>query len=210
VSAHEVRRACGFSVVYGPVRAEDLPAFLDARLKASADMRRVRFRTRDRAVLIPVEIAAGARLAVPIAIAFLLAGGIDGNGYSMASLRLVGGQSASLLLAAFLAAAVGGPLLLPWLPGRPFALKGASLGLVLAGLLLACHFGATPIFGSAFHAAAWALLVPTVTSFVIMNFTGSSTFTSLSGVLREMRVALPMQIAGAVAGLGPWVAGLFA
>ena len=34
-----------------------------------------------------------------------------------------------------------------------------------------------------------------------MNFTGSSTFTSLSGVRREMRIAVPLQIAGAVVGL---------
>src|SRR5512139_2025308 len=34
VSAHEVRRRCGFRVEYGPVRAEDLPAYLDAGMKA--------------------------------------------------------------------------------------------------------------------------------------------------------------------------------
>ena len=34
-----------------------------------------------------------------------------------------------------------------------------------------------------------------------MNFTGCSTYTSLSGVKREMRWALPAQIAASVAGL---------
>ena len=35
VSAHEVKQQSGFRVVYGPVRAEDLPAFLDAGMKAT-------------------------------------------------------------------------------------------------------------------------------------------------------------------------------
>ena len=46
-------------------------------------------------------------------------------------------------------------------------------------------------------------------SFVVMNFTGASTYTSLSGVLREMRFAVPAQITGAVVGFGLWLTGLF-
>jgi acetyl-CoA decarbonylase/synthase complex subunit gamma len=37
-------------------------------------------------------------------------------------------------------------------------------------------------------------------SFLAMNFTGASTFTSLSGVVKEMKIALPLQIISA--GLG--------
>ncbi len=209
VSAHQVRRDCGFSVVYGPVRAEDLPAFLDARMKATEEMRRVRFPLRDRAVLIPVEIVMGAKLVVPVAIAFLLVGGLGTGGYSLAALRAVGGASASIVLAAFLAGTVGGAILLPWLPGRPFAVKGAWLGAALAAGLVAWHGSAGGLFVSPLHAAAWALLLPTLTSFVVMTFTGASTFTSLSGVLREMRFAVPLQITGTVLGVGLWLAGLF-
>jgi len=43
-----------------------------------------------------------------------------------------------------------------------------------------------------------------------MNFTGASTYTSLSGVKREMRIAVPAQIICAVAGIGLWLAGRFA
>jgi len=35
-----------------------------------------------------------------------------------------------------------------------------------------------------------------------MNFTGASTFTSLSGVKKEMKYALPLQIVLGIAGLG--------
>ncbi len=206
VSAHEVRRSCGFSVVYGPVRAEDLPAFLDARLKATDDMRRVRFRLRDRAVLIPVEVVGGARYALLVAAVFLLLGGLSSHGYSAAGVRTTGVVSAALVLAAFLAGTTLGPLLLPWLPGKPFAVKGALLGLVLVvGTLLSPAWS-----GSWLQTAAWALIVPTVTSFAVMTFTGSSTFTSLSGVLREMRFAVPSQIAAGSIGLVLWIAGLFA
>jgi acetyl-CoA decarbonylase/synthase complex subunit gamma len=65
------------------------------------------------------------------------------------------------------------------------------------------------VFGSGLHRAAWAVIVPAITSFVVMNFTGASTYTSLSGVLREMRFAVPAQIAAAVIGLGLWLTGLF-
>jgi hypothetical protein len=42
-----------------------------------------------------------------------------------------------------------------------------------------------------------------------MGFTGASTYTSLSGVLLEMRFAVVAQITGAGVGLGLWVVGLF-
>jgi acetyl-CoA decarbonylase/synthase complex subunit gamma len=42
-----------------------------------------------------------------------------------------------------------------------------------------------------------------------MNFTGSSTVTSLSGVRKEMRYAFPLQAIGALGGLLLWVAGHF-
>jgi hypothetical protein len=38
------------------------------------------------------------------------------------------------------------------------------------------------------------IILPAIVSFLAMNFTGSSTFTSLSGVVREMRWAVPAQI----------------
>jgi hypothetical protein len=40
-----------------------------------------------------------------------------------------------------------------------------------------------------------------------MNFTGSSTFTSLSGVRKEMAVAVPLQAGFALAGALLWMGG---
>ena len=204
VAAHEVQMATGFRITWGPVRAADLPAFLDARLKATPEMRRVRFGLRDRLILVPVELVTGSRHALPAAAVVLLLGGLGAHGYSFAGLSKTGVAGAALVLASFATAQVLGPILLPWLPGRAFAVKGAVLGLGLAGALAASGF-----LGSWLHAAAWFALAPAITSFFVMNFTGATTYTSLSGVLREMRFAVPAQIAGGAVGLLLWLAGLF-
>jgi acetyl-CoA decarbonylase/synthase complex subunit gamma len=45
-------------------------------------------------------------------------------------------------------------------------------------------------------------LLSGISSFLAMNFTGASTFTSLAGVKKEMKVAVPIQIAsGAIAAI---------
>jgi acetyl-CoA decarbonylase/synthase complex subunit gamma len=209
VAAHQVREATGFHVTYGPVRAADLPAFLDARMKATDDMRRVRFGLRDRVVLVPVEVVMGGAYAIGIAAAMLLVGGLNSSGYSLAAIQARGIPSALMIAGSFVAATLLGPALLPWLPGRAFAVKGAVLGLALVATLLVFGSPAADLFGSRLHVVAWTFLAPALTSFIVMNFTGSSTFTSLSGVLLEMRYAVPLQISGAVTGLAFWVAGLF-
>jgi acetyl-CoA decarbonylase/synthase complex subunit gamma len=209
VAAHEVHEATGFRVVYGPVRAEDLPAFLDARMRAQPEMRRVRFGLPDRLVLIPVELVTGARYALPAAAALLLLGGFSSRGYSFAGLGTTGLTSAALALASFLTAQVLGPTLLPWLPGRAFSLKGAWLGIALVGALAAYSMPGPGVFASWLHLAAWVALAPAISSFMLMNFTGASSYTSLSGVLREMRFALPAQLTAGSVGLALWLTGLF-
>jgi acetyl-CoA decarbonylase/synthase complex subunit gamma len=209
VSAHLVLKRCGFRVIFGPVRVEDLPAFLDAGMVAGPEMRRVRFDLRDRVVLVPVELVMGAKNVLLLAAAILLLSGLGLHGYSLARVRAMGLPGAGLILGSFICAAVLGPTLLPWLPGRAFSIKGAALGLAQAGAWVVVDrlwLGASL---SWLHTAAWMLIVTALNSFVVMNFTGASTHTSLSGVVREMRFAVPAQIAGAVVGFGLWLTGLF-
>ena len=202
VSAHEVKQRSGFRVVYGPVRAEDLPAFLSADMKATDQMRRMNFTLLDRIVLIPVEIVMWGKYAIFAAAVFFLLAGLNKGGYSISLAVDDGFASAILLLASFLAAAILGPILLPWLPGRAFSAKGLWIG-------LAGTFGFWFYNFELFDTIAWLLIIPTVTSFIVMNFTGASTYTSLSGVRREMRIAVPLQLVCAVAGAGLWLAGRF-
>lgn len=202
VSAPEVRRRTGFRVVWGPVRAADLPAFLDAGMRATPEMRLVRFPLRDRLVLIPVEVTAVAGTALLIFAGAALAGSFAGRGFAFANSIAASLPTAAVVLTALVAGAVVTPVLLPWLPPRMFAAKGALVGAVGAALVL-------PWLVGAFHPlrlAAAAAFIVAGASFLAMNFTGTSTFTSLSGVQKEMRAALPWQVGGAALAALLWIA----
>jgi hypothetical protein len=205
VAAHRVRALSGFRVAYGPVLARDIAAYLAAGRRATPAMRRVRFGLRDRLTVIPVELVQGGKYALPLALAlFALAALQRGGGGTPPGLR-----AALLALTGLIAGSVLTPLLLPWLPGRAFSLKGALVGLLLAAGAIAA--GWLPIHAARerIDAAGWVLMLPAVAGFAAMNFTGTTTFTSLSGVRREMRFAIPAQIAAGGAGLALWLAARF-
>ena len=205
VAAHEVRKGSGFSVIYGPVRARDLRPFLAAGMVATPEMRRVRFSILDRLRQTRVEFVISLKYLVIAAAIFLLLAGLGRGGYSSTSVLDVGSRSAGNLLLAYLGGVFVGPVLLPWLPGRAFSLKGMAAGLGMFGVsFLTGLAGDNPL-----EIAAWALLMPAIASFLTMNFTGASTYTSLSGVKREMRIAVPLQIAGGLVGVGIWLTSRF-
>lgn len=201
VAAHAVKRQTGFSVVYGPVMARDLPEFLAHGMQASPAMRRKTFSLAERAVLVPVEFVIACKWALPLSVVLYAASGLFAEGASGENVREHGGWTVAGLWAGILAGTVLTPLLLPVLPGRAFSLKGAVAGIMAAlAFLLALFFQAGGM-GNATTGLAWLLLIPAIASFFGMQFTGASTYTSLSGVKKEMRVAVPLQIAAAVGGL---------
>ena len=124
VSAHIVARRTGFKVLFGPVMARDIPAYIAAGYKASAGMRSVPFGILDRLVLTPMEIIPAMRW-YPIFACFILAVfGVNPSGVSLAE-ALSGGWPYLLLgLLTVLSGALVVPLLLPWIPSRSFAAKG--------------------------------------------------------------------------------------
>ena len=209
VAAHEVKRQSGFRVKYGPVRARDLPAFLDADMKATPEMRKVHFRLRDRAAVIPVELVISAKYVLLIAAGFLFLAGLGPDGYSWPRVAGTGRLAAGLILGAWIGSGVLTPVLLPWLPGRALSAKGAWLGLVFLVALFTYACFRPGVFEGPSSALAWCLLIPVVASFMGMNFTGATTYTSLSGVRREMRAAVPLQVAAAVLGVTLWLIGRF-
>jgi hypothetical protein len=85
-------------------------------------------------------------------------------------------------------------VLLPWIPGRSFAFKGWLLGVAWA-IAAAAWLRPAP-----WAAASNLFILPPLSAFLALNFTGSSTFTSLSGVKKEMRIAVPAMAVSA--GLG--------
>ena len=207
ISAHKVKKLSGFEVVYGPIRAEDLPAFLDAGCRATPTMRRKAFPLWERVVLIPVELVAAFKVAIFILPVVFLLGGLE-TGLGFWTGATTSGLLAVLaLLTAIVAGTVLTPALLPWLPGRPFSVKGMLAGLVSGALLL---IGWGHQLHNVYEVLAWLLLIPTIAAYLGMNFTGSSTYTSLSGVKKEMRWAVPIQIVAGLSGLGLWLLSLFA
>jgi acetyl-CoA decarbonylase/synthase complex subunit gamma len=209
VSAHEVKRLSGFKVIYGPIRAVDLPRFLDSGLKATPEMRVKTFTTWERIVLIPLELVAALKAGlIVIAILFLLSMiGRWGEGWT--STLNHGLFSGLAVLTAILVGAALTPLLLPWLPGRAFSVKGFSLGLLFFLILLAFRWSDWVTGVGRLEMAAWLLLIPGLSAFLAMNFTGASSYTSLSGVKKEMRWALPFEIGAGIIGLGLWVGSNF-
>lgn len=209
VAAHQVKNRCGFRVVYGPVRATDLSAFLANGTKATPEMREVTFPLLDRVALVPVELVRWAKYVVLVVIALLLLSGLGPDGYSWQRVAGTGLFSAGLFLATYVASNVLGPALLPWLPGRALSLKGACLGIVFVlGLAGLCRLS-PGLGGSWLTMFGWGLLIPAVASFITMGFVGSTTYTSLSGVRWEMRIAIPLQLIAAVAGMVLWIMGRF-
>jgi hypothetical protein len=166
-------------VEYGPVRAADLPGYLKAR-QATPEMRRVRFGLLDRLVLIPVELV---HLLLPMLVA-------------AAVLYLLGGPLAAAgVVAAILAGTVAFPILLPWLPTANFSTKGFALGgLVALPFALLALRGTRPEawWLRAASALVYLVAMPAATAFLALNFTGSTTFTSRSGVRREIFAYVPV------------------
>ena len=115
-----------------------------------------------------------------------------------------------MVLAAYIvgvfAGAVAAPILLPWIPGRAFALKGSLTGMA-AGLVFTLIFRSSLIWA---EALALFFLTVAVSSYLAMNFTGSTPFTSPSGVEKEMRRAIPLQAAGILIALAVWIGAAFA
>jgi len=200
VAAHEVRLATGFRVAWGPIRSADLPAFLHAGLKATPPMRAIRFTLRDRLVLAPVEIAGALKPAAWIALAMLALGVLASRSFAPAAVLSSAGGGLTMLAVGLVGGALVVPALLPWLPGRAFSAKGALVGAVLGGGI-ALGSGARPL-----SVAALALGSAALASYVAMNFTGSTPFTSLSGVDREMRRWMPLQAGSAALSVVLWVA----
>lgn len=188
VAAHEVSRQSGFSICYATIRAADLPEFLDNGRITTPAMRRLTFTFYERLILVPVELLMALRSALVTAailfgLGFFFGGVVAGSRLGFA----FGG--------ALLTGVVVGPLLLPWLPGRSFAVKGAVAGL----LWTIVWYGLAD--GSGWNlvtTVAAFLALPTVSAFYTLNFTGCSTYTSRTGVKKEMRLSLPI-MGGAIA-----------
>lgn len=193
VSAVEVQKITGFKVIYGPVRACDIKEFMNNGMKATKEMREVKFTFTDRLVLTPVELVGASKVALIVFGILFILNLLAKNPFGLVDFY---GYLGALFAGCFLV-----PVLLPWIPGRAFAWKGWLLGILWAALVNVINgWPASPEYGIV-RALAYMLILPAVSAFYAMNFTGSSTYTSLSGVLKEMKAAVPAIIASIALGI---------
>ncbi|MGE5237844.1 MAG: mercury methylation corrinoid protein HgcA [Chloroflexota bacterium] len=197
VSAHKVGRATGFRVLYGPVQARDIPAYIKAGYKASREMRTVAFTLHDRLVLTPMEVVPAMKKFPIYAAAILIILGLSPSGILFKDAWAGGLPLLVLGLVAVLAGAFFTPLLLPFIPFRSFAMKGWLVGLL--SLYLSSQFVTPPDQHSVLLLAFSYLFFPLASSYIALQFTGATTFTGMSGVKRELKFALPVYVSvGAV------------
>jgi hypothetical protein len=178
VSAFEVKRLSGFTIEFGPIMASDIPEFMNKH-KVTSEMRKVRFNLKDRLVLIPVEIKAILLPMIIAALIFYFLGGI----LSMAA----------LLVSLFAGIALF-PALLPWIPTKDFSSKGLLLGISVAlpfTLSIFVNSQTSILWMKLMQASIPLLMMAPVTSYLALNFTGSTPFTSRSGVKREIFKYIP-------------------
>jgi CO dehydrogenase/acetyl-CoA synthase delta subunit len=190
VSAGAVQKATGFRVSYGPVDAKDIPAYVKAGYKKTPEMSTIQFPIRDRIILTPMELNPAIKKFRWIAPAILLVFGLQPSGILFRQAWFNGLPFLLLTLLMILAGAFITPVLLPFIPFRSFALKGWIVGVVSV-------FAATNTIGSA-NVGDWMLLMvsyllfPALSSYIALQFTGSTTFTGMTGVKKELKIGIPV------------------
>jgi len=205
VAAYKIKEETGFNVHYGPVRANDIKKFINDGYRANNEMRRVSFSFTDRIKLIPNDFMYGKYYLLGAMAVLLIISGLCGKGFSLSNMLSEGKFVVLKVFLAYVAGIVITPLFLPYIPGRHFSLKGFFSGALVFTILVLINVGSDTFIGI----ISWFLVITAISSFLAMNFTGSSTYTSLSGVKKEMKISLPFQIGFALVGIALQVVGKF-
>lgn len=206
VRANDVKKMAGFSVIYGPVRAADIPLFLQNSRKATPEMRQVTFTFGERLILTPIELNIALKYILVTGIILMVISGIGPGIFSFKNGGERGKLSLIFLLTGLISGAVITPALLPFIPFKEFAAKGIISGALIA---LSALFISSASSLNLPAIAALLLFSTAVSSWFAMNFTGSTPFTSPSGVEREMKQFIPIQAGAVVLSLVLWIYSAF-
>ncbi len=201
VAAHEIRRQTGFKAVFGPAEARDIKKFIDNGMKNDVMMKTVEFPLWRRVEVSWLEMVTAIDKAFWPFVIFAVISMIENNRFDF----YAGFYRAFFYGGAALTGIVSGSvifsMLLPYLPGRYFSVKGGLLGFITSGaVLFAVNGAAMP--QHMIKIPAFLLLSASLSAFTAMNFTGCTTFTSISGVKKEIRDSLPFIIAGGAVAAG--------
>jgi hypothetical protein len=201
IAAHQVKKQCGFTVSWGPVRAADIRDFLNHDMQASAMMRRVTFTLPERLVLIPVEIYISVKPIFWTGLVIFIVSGIGPDIFSFQNAWERGVNGIISLIGGVFAGAFLTPVFLQKLPGRAFAKKGAAAGIMTAFVMALLIWKDITWF----EISGLMLFAVSVSSYLAMNFTGATPFTSPTGVEKEMRKSIPMQLLAIIIAAIIWI-----
>ncbi len=191
VNARAVQKQTDFKVYFGPVYAKDIPAYIEAGCKKTPEMRMVRFPIIDRLILTPMEIIPAMKKFPLFALIVLLLFGLQQSGIIFKD-ALSGGMPFLLLgLISILSGAFITPVLLPFIPFRSFAVKGWIAGMSFTyAIMQIMRPDILPAISS-------YIFFPLASSYIALQFTGSTTFTGMSGVKKELKIGLPIYLISA-------------
>jgi hypothetical protein len=196
VNAKEVRKQTGFRVYFGPVHAKDISDYMKSGYKATDEMRTIQFSLLDRLVLTPMELNPAMKKFPLLAVLLLVISGLSPAGIIFKDAWAMGMPLLVLGIVAVISGAFLTPVFLPFIPFRSFAVKGFIMGLLSVALSL-------QLIGGLNHDHVLMKLIsylffPLVSSYIALQFTGSTTFTGMSGVQRELKISIPLYITGIV------------
>lgn len=194
VNANELAAASGRRVLFGPVYARDIPLFIESGFKKDASMRRVHFSAAERAVLIPVELMHTIKFQLMAIVLPLFISLPVNEGFFSRVILYAAYLEGSLLLSVILF-----PLLLPFLPGRFFSVKGTVLHVIWT--VFFCMLTWKQLSGPGLFIVPLFFLAGGVSAYITMNFTGSSSFTSQRGVELEVKRSIPPILVSIVLGV---------
>ncbi len=192
VSASDVQRKTGFRVVFGPVHARDISPFVKAGYKKTNEMSTIQFSMLDRLVLTPMELNPAMGKFPWVAAGILLVFGLQPSGVLFRQAWSNGLPFLLLALLSVLSGAFITPILLPFIPSRSFAVKGWIVG-ILSMLVVTMLMNPAILHNGPLLAAAW-LFFPAMSSYIALQFTGSTTFTGMTGVRKELKISIPIYI----------------
>lgn len=188
VNARAVQQATGFRVHFGPVYAKDVPAYVNAGYKKTDEMRLVKFTMLDRLILTPMEINPSMKKFPLFALIALILFGLQPSGILFKDAWAGGLPFLLLGLAAIFSGAFITPVFLPFIPFRSFAVKGWIAGMIFTSAIMkTMSLDVLPAISS-------YIFFPLASSYIALQFTGSTTFTGMSGVRKELKIALPVYL----------------
>jgi hypothetical protein len=187
-------KATKFKVIYGPVRSQDIKEYINSNYIADKEMRTVKFPFIDRAVLVPKDVIYYSKYFLILGIFTLFLFGLQTDGILF---KPIISQGLPVVISGYIALLIGTvavPFFLPTIPFNSFALKGALAGLI-APLIITLFSKQISIFYNVYILAVCWILLPSISSFLALQFTGTSTYTNPSGVRKELKIALPIYFA---------------